>query len=264
MRKILSITLLAAIILSSCKKDEVTDPNAKSDITLEFDNIVGNADLALNTATYTNSVGEAYTISKFDYYISNIKLKKPGGTEYIVPQDNSYFLVKESDATTHKINLSDIPVGEYNQVSFTLGVDSLRCTADISKRTGALDPAAGGTGMYWTWNSGYIFLKMEGTSPVSAMPDQEIFYHIGGFGGMTAPTINNIKTITLDFPAGIIANVKVGKKPDVHLLVDAKKVLDGTTNISIATSPMIMFDGASVNVANNYKNMFTVDHVHND
>lgn len=263
MKKILVSGLMASLFFVSCKKDEKPVIEGNGSIVLEFDNIAGTSDLALNTANYTNASGQTYTISKFDYYISNIKLKKTDGTEYTVPQNKSYFLVKESDATTHEITLSDIPAGDYNSVSFVLGVDSLRSVADISQRTGVLDPAAGGSGMYWTWNSGYIFLKMEGTSPASGMPGNEIMYHIGGFGGRTSATINNIKNITLNFGA-TSATIRTSIKPQVHLLVDAKKVLDGATNISISANPMIMFDPASVNVANNYKNMFTVDHVHND
>lgn len=263
MKKIIGLLLIASVTLVSCKKDDV-QTTGPGDIMLHFDNVAGTADLALNTDTYSNALGQNYTISKFDYYISNIKLKKADGTEYVVPQAKSYFLVKESDAASQEVELSDVPAGDYNELVFTLGVDSLRCTADISQRTGVLDPATGGLGMYWAWNSGYIFMKMEGTSPVSTAAANKIQYHIGGFGGMTAPTINNIKTISLPFPTGVTAKVAAGKAPEVHMLVDAKKVLNGSVNVNIATKSTIMFDAASVDVANNYKNMFSVDHVHND
>lgn len=259
MKKILVFSLIIASLISSCKKEDVGGTNSME---LKFDNIAGSADLVLSTTTYTNVTGENYTIDKFDYYISNIILKKTDGTTYTVPQNKSYFLVKESDAASQKIEIEDVPVGDYNGITFTLGVDSLRCTKDISERTGVLDPAAGGAGMYWVWNSGYIFLKMEGTSTVSTLPTSKIQYHIGGFGGMTSPTINNIKTITLPFPS--VAKVTRTIQPEAHILADAKKVLDGSTNISIATNSMVMFSAKSVDIANNYKDMFLVDHIHND
>ncbi|MFZ4057994.1 MAG: MbnP family protein [Ferruginibacter sp.] len=264
MKKLLSIVLISTVLFTSCKKSNTTNPNAKSDIAVHFDNIAGSAELALNTTNYTNAVGETFKVTKFDYYISNIRLKKTDGSEYVVPQNESYFLVKESDATMQDLDLSGVPVGDYNAITFTLGVDSLKNCAPLSERTGVLDPAAGGLGMYWVWNSGYIFLKMEGTSPAIAGMSNAFQYHIGGFGGMTAPTINNIKTITLSFPAGNVAFVREGKVPEVHILADALKVLNGSTNISLAASPMVMFNPASVSIANNYQNMFTVDHVHND
>lgn len=77
-------------------------------------------------------------------------------------------------------------------MSFILGVDSLRSTKDLSERTGVLDPTAAGGDMYWSWNSGYNSLKMEGTSRSLPMGG-DFMYHIGGFGGYSSATINNIK-----------------------------------------------------------------------
>ncbi len=257
----LLISFFVSLFFVSCKKDDSPAAGSTGKITLHYDNIAGSSDLALQTGTYTNAAGESLTITKFDYYISNIILKKDDGSTYTVPQDSSYFLVKESDESSQDINLSSVPAGDYNGITFTIGVDSLRNTADISKRAGSLDPAGEAAGMYWTWNSGYIFLKMEGTSPSSAMGNA-FQYHIGGFGGMTSPTINNIKVVSLAFPTKAV--VRSGRQPEVHLLADALKVLDGSTNISIAATPMVMFTAPSVNIANNYKDMFTVDHIHND
>ena len=84
---------------------------------------------------------------------------------YIQSRKNDcYFLIDESDADTHEPVLS-VPEGEYKTLSFILGVDSLRNTMDVSQRTGVLDVSGAATDMYWSWNSGYIFFKMEGTSP---------------------------------------------------------------------------------------------------
>jgi hypothetical protein len=35
--------------------------------------------------------------------------------------------------------------------------------------------------MFWTWNSGYIYFKMEGYSNASTEPNGKFEYHIGGF-----------------------------------------------------------------------------------
>lgn len=253
------------VFAASCKKDSTTPEFSSTDkggIGIEFDNVAGNEDLVLNTGVYTNAAGETYSITKFNYYISNIVLHNENGTDYTVPKDDSYFLIQESDESTHVVELSDVPAGNYTGITFTVGVDSLKCTAPVEERTGVLDPAAGGADMYWGWNSGYIFLKMEGTSTASEMGD--FYYHIGGFGGYSSATINNIKTISLTIPGGVSATVRKDITPDMHLFVDAKKVLDGTTNVSIAANSMVMFADYSVNIANNYANMFKIDHVHND
>lgn len=262
MKRILFLAIACSVTLLSCKKDDVPEynPNVKAPLTVEFDNIVGAADLQLVTGSYTNGTGETFTVSKFKYYISNIVLTKTDGSIYTVPQNESYFLVDESDIDSHEAALS-VPEGEYKTLAFTIGVDSLRSTMDISLRTGVLDPTLDGGDMYWSWNSGYIFLKFEGNSTASAMGD--FAYHIGGFGGYSSSTINNIKNVTLDLTARGVPKVKTGKETNIHLFADLLKLFDGSTNLSIAANPMVMFNPYSVNIASNYAGMFKHDHTEN-
>ena len=114
-----------------------------------------------------------------------------------MPQASSYFLIDESNVAAHEAELS-IPEGEYKTLSFVLGVDSLRNTMDVSQRTGVLDVSGAATDMYWSWNSGYIFFKMDGTSPAIPAMGGVFQYHVGGFGGYSSPQPNNLRTITLD------------------------------------------------------------------
>lgn len=259
------IALMGVMTFVACKKDDTIDPNEKGSMVLEFDNVYEGQQLKLNDVTYKTAAGDDINITQFDYFISNIHLVKSDGTEYIVPQDNSYFLVKENIATSQAITLTDVPAADYKSIKFMIGIDSLRNTMDISKRTGILDPAAGAAGMYWSWNSGYIFMKMEGTSPSapidSATNSRKFRMHIGGFGGLNSKTINNIKETNL--AGSEVAKVRASAKPTFHILVDASKVLNGSTNVSLKTNATTMFNPFSVNVANNYQSMFKVDHVHN-
>ena len=262
------IAATVLLIFSSCDKDSGSDiqQGDTGSLEIEFDNVVGSEDLELNSGEYTDGTGESFTISTLDYYVSNIKLKTASGMEYTVPQDQSYFLIKEDDESTHVIELENVPAGDYTSFTFTVGVDSVKSTSAVSERTGVLDPAGEAAGMYWTWNSGYIFLKMEGTSPVSTTVDKKIYYHVGGFGGFDSPTLNNIKTVTITAPFESSAKVRKNKEtpPEVHIFADAGKILDGTTHISIAENSMVHFSDISAEIANNYAAMFSIDHIHND
>ncbi len=263
---IVSLSLLTQL---SCRKNPTEpgfNPENLAPLSIEFDNIVGGQNLILNNVNFTNASGEVYNIQVLQYYISNIQVAKADGTVYTVPQDSSYFLIKESEPDTRFARVK-VPEGDYTRVTFTLGVDSLRSTMDISKRTGVLDPAGGmDNGMYWGWNPGYIFLKMEGISPAAPVDPtgvRKYRYHIGGFGGYSAPTINNIKTVTADLTSRGIAQVRKGRNANIHFFVDIDKVLSGSTTISIAERPQVMFSNFSVPVANNYATMFTHDHTEN-
>ncbi|RAJ33490.1 MbnP family protein [Pedobacter cryoconitis] len=255
-------------VISACSKKNDAQPVSanKATLSLQFDNIVGDRNLQLQTGTYKNASGEQFSIQLLQYFISNIKVKTKDGQEFIVPQEESYFLVKESDGASQFCKVK-VPEGDYQTLTFTLGVDSLRNTMDITKRTGVLDPTGGmDNGMYWGWNSGYIFFKMEGTSeqaPVDPTGVRKFRFHIGGFGGYSAPTFNNIKTVTVDLSAAGIARVRGGRESNVHFLVDVMKMFNGKTNISIAANPQVMFSNYSVNVANNFSSMFYHDHTEN-
>lgn len=250
----------ALLLVSSGTKPGAIDPPKKmAPLIIRFDNVVGNDDLELNSKEYVNSSQEHFTVSQLQYFVSNIKLRREDGKLQVVNQPENYFLIQENVAVTQTIQLN-VPAGDYNQLSFVLGVDSLRNTMNISQRTGVLDPASSmDNGMYWTWNSGYIFFKMEGESKAAATDptgNRRFRFHIGGFGGYSAPTINNIKTITLDLkPAGVV-KAKKGRKPVIVLQADVLKVFNATTPVSIATHPSVMFSDYSVNIANNYSMMF--------
>ena len=267
MKKILIPAFIVIILCFSCKKEKAPEflPGDTGSLTVHFDNVVGVNDLELNTRNYTNVTGESYSISTMNYYISNIRLKNANGSEYTIPRDNSYFLIKEENSS-QDIELDDIPAGNYNGISFVIGIDSLKSVATLSERQGVLDPATGSSGMYRDANAGYIFLKMEGHSNSATSADKKFQYQIGGYGGSVSPTFNNIKNVTLTASAGSQAEVRKNKTtpPEIHIFADAAKVFDGSTNISIAAHTTVLFEPFSVNVAKNYAGMFTINHIHND
>jgi len=253
---------LSLFSLSSCSDSE---PNPGGGLTIEFDNVVGTKNLVLNGPSNTNASGEDFVITKFNYFISNIKLLRADGSSYTVPQDSSYFLIMEENKESQFVKLRNVPVGDYAGVEFMVGVDSLRSTSPVEKRKGVLDP--GGSmedGMYWAWNSGYIFMKLEGTSTKATSANSKFYYHIGLFGGYTEKTVNNTKIVKLGF-GDLKATVSTDDTPEVHLLADVLKVFDGpATKLSIAqySSVMSQLPLKSQEIANNYAHMFTVDHIH--
>lgn len=260
------LSFFSVLFVSSCKKDKDTDDlTGTGSITIEFDNIANGNNLVLGNK-YINANGDTMTFSMFDYYISNIVLVKSDGSTYTVSKDNSYFLIKESVSTSQEITLSNIPAGDYTSVKFVIGVDSLKSTAPVSERTGVLDPAGAGAGMYWAWNSGYIFVKVEGESPQAPLSGgtHPFQYHIGLYGGYSSPTLNNIKTVTLSDADGDKASIRKTQTPHVHILVDIMEMFKSPTAVSVAANPLVHGSSFSATIANNYADMFKIDHIHND
>jgi hypothetical protein len=121
--------------------------------------------------------------------------------------------------------------------------------------------------MYWAWNSGYIFMKVEGTSPQAPLDamtgEKTLQYHTGLFGGMTSPTLNNLKTVEIH-SHDVAAKVRRDKEgPQFHVYADILEMFTSPTNISVAVNPTSHAGAFSKVVANNYADMFSLDHVHN-
>lgn len=242
MRRILFYSILTAIVLWSCQRD-IHSVAGEAQLQISFQHYIDAAPFALNTS-YTNHFGEAFTINKFKYYISNIELWS--GNSSTLMKD-TYFLIDEANATSKNIQLN-IPPGNYSGISFLIGVDSLHNVSGA--QSGALDPT---NGMFWTWNTGYIMAKMEGTSPVSPLPNQKIEYHIGGFA---APN-NALRRVQFHFDNA----VNITDKNDLHIDISAnlQKWFDGPNAIRIADNAGTMTPGNLANkIADNYSAMFAL------
>ena len=87
---------------------------------------------------------------------------KSDGSVTTLQQDSSYFLVDESNSASMILSLPQVEIGKYLAIRLMIGVDSAKSMAPLEKRRGVLDMSGLGQDMYWTWNQGYIFFKMEG------------------------------------------------------------------------------------------------------
>lgn len=262
MKSLFALLLLAACAtIVSCSDDDNTNSGP---ITIHFDNVVGTANLQLNTTDmpYENANAESYKVTWLTYYVSNIKLKKTDGTFYEDPVNSDgsagYYLIDEADAESQEVTLSNVPAGEYSEITFTIGVDASQ--VDQGAQTGALDPAKG---LFWSWNSGYIFVALEGASPVSTEADNVFQYHIGGYKDDAASNqVNNVTMITLSFN-GDTAPVRNAHEPEVHLLFDVNKLLNGAgEEVTFTENASRHSPKACENLAGNVAGAFVVDHVH--
>jgi hypothetical protein len=257
-KNLLALSIASLLVLASCKKDDSHDDHdhntttpapTEGSLKLKFDNRYGNAALVLNSTNYVNN-NDTFKVSKFNYYVTNIKLTAVDNSVYT--ETESYHLIKADDVASLTFDLTKIPVKNYKSITFMIGVDSTRNVSGA--QTGALDPAQG---HFWTWNSGYIMAKLEGTSPQSNDINKKIMFHIGGFKG----TNNVLKMVTLNFPTEAVVNGT--KTSEVLFKADLQEWFAPNT-ISFATNSVIHMPGMMANnIAANYANMFSVVSVTN-
>lgn len=273
----LPLALLGGLFFSSCRKDRAdpAPPTANvGTLTVDVANVVGTAPLVLDSRTYTSPAGEQFTVSSFNYYLSNFRLLRADGSEYAVPE--SYFLIRERPTGPNPDNgkrfvLDSIPAGTYTGISFLIGVDEDRNTAGA--QTGALSPD---NYMFWTWSQGYIFLQMEGHSPQSGETGSHMLaYHVGDF---RRP--NNLRIVAPPLPGGSTIQMQQGHTSTLTLRADLLRLFAGPTPAltnPVLFGPFWMGVGGNqiVPIVNNYSgstdrhvpgtnSMFTVAAVRNN
>jgi hypothetical protein len=260
LKKIAAVVVIAISLFSCSNDDEVISGNGN--LKLEFDNVYNANNLAFDTP-YTNSNGEVVKINKLKYIVSNIVLTKADGTTFTVPKSQSYFIVDESTTASTLLNLLNIPAANYTKVSFGIGVDQAQFNLGATGQ-GDFLALAQTAGMMWSWSAGYKFLAFEGTFTSSTVTTPTSFMvHTGQTG-----TDYNYTTVTLNLPTNALVRTTI--TPQVHIMADISKVLDGTNKVSLTASngmgmgAMIMSGANLPLITANLSNMFSVEHVHND
>jgi len=252
MKKIKLLIVAAGILVfNSCKKEGCTDPaalnysdKAKTDngtcqydetqetgkVTLDLEHywVNENTDFSLNTQYVHPQTGDSLTFTTFKYFVSNIRLKKEDGTWWTQPE--SYYLVNLDETGSAQLVIPGVPTGNYTGISYIMGVDSTRNVSGA--QTGALSTTSG---MFWSWNTGYIMVKAEGTSPQAGMGGA-FTYHLGGFSGN-----NNIVTAKIAAFGTESLDVTTTSTGMIHLGVDPSKLF--TTTGSVSNVGMIHMPG---------------------
>jgi hypothetical protein len=235
-------------LLLGCKKED-NFSSGYPPVNIDLKHVAAGAPLKLGQ-TFANPHGEPLEVTAFKYYLSNFSLKTLSGTEVVLHPE--YFLVDEGLASSKNFFVY-VPEGTYESMRMLIGVDSIRNVSGI--QSGALDPS---NGMFWSWNTGYIFAKLEGKSSVSTAPLQNVTYHIGGF----KQAESSLQFVTLFFPTPL--QVKQGGSAAINLSANIDTWFNAVNQIKIAEAPFIMNPGnLAQSISENYANMFTVVSVKN-
>ena len=248
-KHLLPLIFLFLLSVTACEKESATMPDSGSTgtVEIEIENVYGPQEdqrsfsLGDTTATdypYTNAAGQAYRVTYLKYYVSAVELEATDGPTYAEPLDvtatgaRGFHLLDAARPASQLFDLTDVPAGTYDRMSFTLGVDS----------TYVLEGAAGGdldpvdSGMFWSWNAGYVAFKLEGQSPdspggargnsVGAETPHGMVFHLGGWKDVAGTVLRNNNqrvTIDLDTPVLVMGDLR----PTIHFEFDVNALFDG-------------------------------------
>jgi hypothetical protein len=248
--KQLALTLTAVSILASC--NTVSPVATDSDLTLQINAKVNGQ--AFDTSKVFAINGRNVRINQARLYISAIDLIKQDGSALRIKSSTPVSVKAGTGADTNTIvNIDDkivlfrydqgksdetlgkVPVGTYQSIRFVVGLGNPanQVNALEVSRLYPTNPLAvqTGVGNWWSWNSGYIFTRIQGQIDTSAAgtgtpTSSAFFYHIGGPTDMTS-------TITVNGPF----EVRSSGSNTIRTSVDFAKFFTG---IDLKTSPNCM------------------------
>jgi hypothetical protein len=142
--------------------------------------------LELNKQYFIPNSTDSIQIETLKFYISNMEFFN--NDQLVYKEKNSFHLIDAADNITFNLMINLEPNINFNQIKFNVGIDS---TTNYGGALGGdLDPTKG---MYWTWQNGYINLKIEGKSNLSIAKNKDFVFHLGGYQN----ALSTLQTIQL-------------------------------------------------------------------
>jgi hypothetical protein len=138
----------------------------QSKVKIKFEVLFNQQQLLLNNLVFDSLSKTQFEFSGIKFYISNILIVDTLSKQTISVKNKYLIDISETSSS----ELSHILPNDFSchQISFMLGLDSL---TQISKDfTGILNPL---NGMYWSWHSGFVNIKMEGKCSVCPTRNKE-------------------------------------------------------------------------------------------
>jgi hypothetical protein len=260
MKKYSVLFLALGLFSGSCSNNDddqvVTpqEPAGKGTINIHFDSRFSQAEDFQVDKLYKNANGDSVSFSQFKYYVSNVELIRAYGSSYLEP--DSYHLIQAGNTSAkEEFLVKDIPAGTYSKVRFHLGVDAARNNS-TAVQVGDL---SADHDMTWDWNTGYIFVYSNGKFLSPATNKREEFLCLLGKD-------SSYRTITLDFPATAANTViDAAHNPKMHLHANIFDIFGGSNLVDIKKNTVISSNSDPVlltKMADNYANMFRIDHIH--
>ena len=249
---ILSAAVLVAFM--SCSSDD-DNPVANS-VTLEFNNTFGETPIVLGDATSssatvnTSEAGQTHHFSEVKYVISNIRLIKANGTEIpynVNDLDNGATVINQANPETLSYIMNDIPVGDYTEIKFGLGVKQELNTLDqVSFPIFYANAGENDTEMMWEWGTGYRFTKLEGFYDTD---NKDLSIHTGS-------TVDEDETGEIqgvdayrDITLPLLETAVVGNNgPTISIKADLDMLLSGNANTITLSTGTGMGDNATPNI----------------
>ena len=169
----------------------------------------GDAPLLLDSLRYQNAAGETLSVTRLSYLLSGFAVEREDGV-WVEIEDRHAWMDAAKQRTV--VRFDDVPAGKYRALRFHIGPDAKANTGDPAKLAAdhPLNPNL--NGLHWSWQTGYIFLAVEGHYRVGAADLKGYAHHLARDPNRTrislaAPLdLTHDGAVLLDFDLGTLLN----------------------------------------------------------
>jgi hypothetical protein len=229
----IAIVGLAGSVGTGCDSTVNNDETAM--VSFDLDAVFDGTPISSDPSTVYQLNGRNITLSTARLYLSEVTLLRDDGSEATFTSDNpvtvpakdqndndishiveDQIILAKHDLGISRYELGEVESGRYTGVRFKLGIDGLNNRVDATQ-VPAGHPLAKQTDRnnHWSWNSGYIYLRLDGQVDGDGDGTTESNWetHIG--------STNFLNTISLAnaFELG------VGDDAELHIVIDYAKFL---------------------------------------
>lgn len=189
---------------------------------------------------YYSTQNDTIRFETLKFYLSDFQINYTN--ESSDKEQNSYHLIDIENFETTSFPIKIQKNLAIKSISFHIGIDSLASVSGAMQ--GDLDVTKG---MYWAWQSGFINMKIEGTSPSCKTRKNKFQFHIGGY----LEPYYAIRTIEIP-----IVKSK-NPKNELFLIMDLGKLF---SEISLKETNTIMIPGKeAMNIADLVSKLFSIE-----
>lgn len=250
MKRVNLLIVTALLFVFFGCKEEIPTPTPPIDgpnLVISVKHGFDNQTLHIDSTVHINAAGNDVRFSAIRYILSSFELRKTNGETVKIPDTYAYF--NAADADNH-LDIPNFPAGDYDQISFKLGLDSVVNHGDyaVYPANHPLNPLF--NQLYWGWQGGYVFIAIEGQFAVSLPQPEFFFYHIA-----TVPLATNY-TLPLNM------KMENGVAKTINLNFDAAKIFKSPFNIDLNVDGTFTHSGPddvlAAKVQENLKDAFTL------
>ncbi|MGA0177066.1 MAG: MbnP family protein [Chthoniobacterales bacterium] len=216
----------------------LASPLCAANLEITIEPVFNGEPLRLDSLSYDTAARETLSVTRLSYLLSGFALEGDDGRWTEIPETIAWI-----DATSRRnsVLLENIPPGKFRALRFHIGPDPKANAADVTRfpATHPLNPNL--NGLHWTWQTGYIFMAIEGHYRAGNSASKGYAHHLARDPNRTRITLPAPLDLTHD--AGALLHL------DIATLLNAPRPLsfekDGSATHSRDGDPI-----AAVLVAN--------------